>query len=153
MSVDIKTSVEYCPICDIPPCYCRFFNLHKEETPATENTPEAPAKPVQKEKNVERPKIQIVVKSRSKRKFTTTIKGIEPWLIDPKELTRAISKKLAIGCSAQKKNGLNQVVIQGDSGSQVVEILKSQFAIPANGMMCTRKQKKPEPEAGSDGEM
>ena len=135
-----KVETEYCPICDVPVCYCKFIGLHSEEqTIGTIIDPNS--KQNQKKKNSDQ--ISIVIKNRNKRKHTTTIKGLEFFKVDPKELSKLLSKKLAMGCSSQKKNGLTQIVIQGEAGKEVKEYLISNFSVPQNLINITRKTSKP----------
>ncbi|EAY11825.1 Translation initiation factor SUI1 family protein [Trichomonas vaginalis G3] len=157
-----KATVEYCPKCDVPLCYCRFFKLHGEggEGEAEGEDAEAEAEdkkaPAKGGKNAKKgaakdpkdlPKIQIIVKNRRARKFLTTVSMIEPWGLDLKELTKAISKKMSTSCSTKKKDGMTQIIVQGDAQQPLKDILKTQFKVPLTSIQVTIKQKKkPEPD-------
>ena len=153
-----KAHIEYCPVCDVPLCYCKFFKLHgaqslDEDGVANgealldeEKKPEAEKKE-KKGSQKELPKIQIVVKNRRARKYTTSVSMIEPYGLDLKEVQKAISKKMSTAASTKKKNGMTQIVIQGDAGTTVRDILKNQFKIPITSIQVIIKQpKKPEPK-------
>lgn len=159
-----KASVEYCPKCDVPLCYCRFFKIHGEgaegeegekaegaEGGEAEEEKKAPAKGGKGGKKGAKdpkdlPKIEIVVKNRKARKFLTTVSKIEPWGLDLKELQKAISKKMSTSCSTKKKDGMMQIIVQGDASNQLRDVLKTQFGVPVTSIQITIKQKKkPEP--------
>jgi translation initiation factor 1 (eIF-1/SUI1) len=93
----------------------------------------------------------VTVKARTKRKSTTTIAGLQGWDIDVRELSKSISKKSAIGCSTkQTATGLS-IVVQGDIGRQICEILIRDYKIPKMSIQAIRKAKKqPTPEEIAD---
>ena len=152
-----RVHIEYCPVCDVPLCYCKFFKLHGA-TPSLEEDgivdtekllDEEPKKAEQKGKKgaKELPKIQITVKNRRARKFTTSVSMIEPYGLDLKDVQKAISKKMSTAASTKKKNGMVTIVIQGNAGTEVRDILKNQFKIPVTSIQIIMKQqKKPEPD-------
>lgn len=123
-----KREVPYCDICGIPNVYCRFFDLHPSA-----DQPKAKEKPkAQQTAQNQKPKIVIKVKSRSKKKKVTSVSQLEKWGIDPKELSKQISRSLSIGCSTKKKEGLTQLVIQGDASGEIIKMLLTQFNVPNN---------------------
>ncbi|OHS98087.1 hypothetical protein TRFO_35550 [Tritrichomonas foetus] len=151
-------TVDYCPRCGVPTCYCQFFG-HKRpqpkedgegngEEPQEEEFEETkPKKGGAKKGNEEKPNIIVTVKQRTKRKNTTTIANLEQWDIDTKEFSKLISKKMAIGCSSKKSQTGLQIVIQGDAGEQVINLLCKEFKVPKKNISAVRKVKKaPEPK-------
>ena len=155
-----RAHIEYCPICDVPLCYCKFFKLHGGQNLEEDGAADGEAildqeKKEQAEKkekkggqkDKELPKIQITVKNRRARKYTTSVSMIEPYGLDLKEVQKAISKKMSTAASTKKKNGMTQIVIQGDAGTAVRDILKNQFKIPITSIqVIIKQQKKPEPK-------
>ena len=153
-----KADIEFCKICDVPLCYCKFFKLHGAQTLEEDGVANGEAlldeaKTEKKEKKdngqkeKELPKIQITVKNRRARKFTTSVSMIEPWKLDLKDVQKAISKKMSTAASTKKKNGMTQIVIQGDAGMQVRDILTKQFKVPIGSIqVIIKQQKKKEPD-------
>lgn len=152
-----RVEVELCPICQVPPCYCHFFKLHPEETepppppsvegeedgeapPSAEVAQEAAPPPPPAKTGPAKPKINIQVKSRTKRKMTTTAMYLENWGINVKDFSKAVSKKMAIGCSTKNKQDGVVLVVQGDASSHIVPLLKN-AGVPQNMIQITRKTK------------
>ena len=144
--------VEYCPKCDVPTVYCKFFG-HVEGEAEAEGDAAGEPKPAKGKGKGKgdgadgKPNVVVTVKQRTKRKSTTSVSNLEPWGIDIKELSKAISKKMAIGCSTKKDaaGGL-QIVIQGDAGTQIIEILTGQYKVPKGNIRAVRKSKQKTPE-------
>ena len=142
--------VPYCPRCDVPTVYCRFFG-HEEGAAEGEAQEEGEkeAKPAKGKGKGDGAKqaVVVTVKQRTKKKCTTSVSNLAAWGIDIKELSKAISKKMAIGCSTKKDaTGGLQIVIQGDAGAQVIEILRGQYKVPAGSIKAVRKSKQKTPE-------
>ncbi|KAH0784970.1 Translation initiation factor SUI1 [Histomonas meleagridis] len=157
-------NVEYCEKCNIPTCYCPYFghviakpkivktkvvNINsdgeeviEEEEVEEEEEEEVIEKPKPKGKKGQILDIVITVKSRTKRKNTTTIANLASWDIDVKEFSKSVQKKMAIGCSYKKSQMGLQVVIQGDVGQAIAEILIKQYNIPKANIQAIRKTKK-----------
>lgn len=160
----VHTDIELCERCGVPTCYCKFFG-HVEQTENTEGEEGAtkeedgekkPQQQQQQQQNKggknkgEKPHIQITVKSRTKRKNTTTVSNLEAWEIDTKEFSKAIAKKMAIGCSTKKSQTGIQIVIQGDAAQQIQEVLIGTYKVPKKQIATVRKQKKPAAEEGAE---
>jgi translation initiation factor 1 (eIF-1/SUI1) len=84
----------------------------------------------------------VTVKSRNRRKNTTTISGLEAWDIDLKDFSKAVAKSQALGCSTKKTDTGVAIVIQGDVGQLVCDQLLRQYHIPASSIQAVKKQQK-----------
>lgn len=161
--IDVNISPKY----DVPLCYVEFFDNKKhkpkeqqegkngddEKEENDEEESDSDIEILQNKKGVkfanngEKPNVIVMVKQRSKRKNTTTIANLEPWGVDIKELTKHIKKSMAIGCSTTKTSTGQQIVIQGDVGEPVINLLKNNFHIPLKSITPIKKVKKaPEPK-------
>ena len=159
--------IEYCEICNVPICYCRFFGhirpstkyikkvitLHlirddgtevteEEEGEEEEEVEEEVINVIAQKKKGQKRNVIVTVKARTKRKNTTSIANLEDWEIDIKDFSKEISKKMAIGCSYNKTQTGIQVVIQGDVGNTVIDILLHKYNIPKENIEAIRKTKK-----------
>ena len=165
-------NVQYCPRCRVPIGYCKFFGHDREAEAAAlaaaaaaaangEELPQINLEPAPTQKQKRRQNIRIVVKQRSRRKNTTTIYCVVEWDIDVKVFSKFVRTKMAIGCSTKKtKDGDTAVVIQGDVGKTVHDLLMSQYNVPKDAITMTVKKIKgksrqrviaPQPEFG-DGQ-
>ena len=159
--VEVKLSAKY----DVPLCYVEFFkpkpkepkepkegkegdeNKKGDEEESDSDDEIISGKKVKFSNDGEKPNVIVMVKQRSKRKNTTTIANLEPWGVDIKELTKHIKKSMAIGCSTTKTATGQQIVIQGDAGEPVINLLRSEFHIPMKSITPIKKVKKaPEPK-------
>ena len=164
-------NVEYCPRCRVPIGYCKFFGHDREAEAAAlaaaaaaaangEEVPQIEPEPAPKQKQKRRQNIRIVVKQRSRRKNTTTIYCVLEWDIDVKGFSKFVRTKMAIGCSTKKtKDGDTAIVIQGDVGKPVHDLLISQYNVPKEAIAMTVKKIKaktrqrviaPQPEFGNE---
>lgn len=138
--------VDICPKCAVPNAYCTFFGhvvKPEGEGEGDAEQPEAPkAKAPANKKEAAKQNVIVTVKQRTKKKNTTSIKNLEGWNVDVKEFCKTIKKKMAIGCST--KNGPTgvEIVIQGDAGQQVIDILLKQYKVPKGNIQAVRKAKK-----------
>ena len=145
--------VKYCPRCDVPVCYCRFFGHGANEGENNENEKEGHESGPKKKggKNSgEKREVIVSVNQRTKKKRTTVISHLDDWDIDLKDFSKHVSKKLALGCSTTNGPTGQEIVIQGDAGDQIIEMLLHEFSIPKNSIKAVRKMKKvviPQPAA------
>lgn len=139
--------IEICDKCGVPIKYCVFFG-HVESADGEGNEAPAPTPQPKKGGKKEAPKqdIIITVKERTKKKRTTSIKNLEGWGVDVKELSKTLAKKMAIGCSMKNTPTGVEIVIQGDAGQQVIDILLKQYKVPKGNIKAVRKAKKKTPE-------
>ena len=129
--------IEYCPRCGVPTMYCRFFG-HKRYIGTEEEEEDYSPKKTKKEKP--KPNVIVTVKQRTRRKNTTSIAHMEEWGIDIKEFSKSIAKKMAIGCSYNHdRNNVLQIVIQGNVGDKIIELLEKQYQIPKNNITAVKK--------------
>jgi translation initiation factor 1 (eIF-1/SUI1) len=177
-----RITIEYCDQCRVPLCYCRFFGHDRAPPPPDdpileeEDLADSAALPVyhgprqlsKPTKDGPRPNIVVTVKSRTRRKNTTTIAGLEAWDIDIREFAKTLAKTQAIGCSSKKTETGTAIVIQGDVGTSICDQLVKEYHIPAASITAIRKQQKkrtaadlvakcqpapqPEPDMGSSSD-
>jgi translation initiation factor 1 (eIF-1/SUI1) len=135
--------VEYCEQCGIPIDYCRFFGHNRGNTDAPDDDPhQRRAKPKPPPKEGPKPNIVLTVKARTKKKSTTTVANLEHWDINPRDFGKAIQRRLAIGCSTKATPTGVSVVIQGDAGQAVIDVLTQQYHVPKASIQAVRKVKK-----------
>jgi translation initiation factor 1 (eIF-1/SUI1) len=140
-----RREVPFCERCGVPTDYCRFFN-HIDGASAPDSAPPVvAAKP-------DGPDVIITIKSRTKRKTTTTVIKLEDWGITPRDFARQIAKEHNVGCSA--KHGQNgwSVEIQGDFQLVLVGILTdARHRIPKRKIQIREERTKESDEASGDG--
>jgi translation initiation factor 1 (eIF-1/SUI1) len=136
-------AVEYCEQCGVPIDYCRFFghNRTNPDAPDDDSRQRRP-KPKPPPKEGPKPNIVLTVKARTKKKSTTTIANLENWDINPRDFGKAIQKRLAIGSSTKATPTGVTVVIQGDAGQTVIDVLTQQYHVPKASIQAVRKVKK-----------
>jgi density-regulated protein DRP1 len=151
--------VAYCPRCTFPPelcCYNGYDELPPEppadgeggaaggEAAAEAEEEEAGGgkkKKKKKQRGAKKPKakggkvgkMEIVLTrvQRTKRKYCTTVLGTDAFGHKLKEMSKALGKKFACGCSINKKpDGTSEIVVQGDVAFEVAELLTTKYAIP-----------------------
>jgi len=87
----------------------------------------APAKGKKKEKK----EVTMTVAQRNKRKYITTIAGLDLFDIKLAEISKMFSKRFACGSTVTKNPSLKDVVeVQGDVCTEVAEILVSKYSVP-----------------------
>lgn len=116
----------------------------KPETPIDANNSEqkqgeqaaAPAagegkkKKQQKKKKEVTPKVSISVSQRNKRKFVTTVDGLEAFGVKLPEAAKAFSKRFACGAAVvTAADGRPEIDIQGDVAEDLVQFLQERFHI------------------------
>lgn len=143
--------LDVCEKCGVPKAYCGFFgHVQKPEGEEGDAAPEAAPAPKAKgpanKKEAAKQNVIVTVKQRTKKKNTTSIKNLEGWNVDIKEFCTAIKKKMAIGCSTKSGPTGVEVVIQGDAGQQVIDMLLKQYKVPKGNIQAVRKAKKKTPE-------
>lgn len=80
-----------------------------------------------------RPPSQVVIErvDRGKRKFVTTVLGLEHFGVDLKKAAKLMASKFATGASVTKNpQGLDDITIQGDVSDEVVRTL---ITLPRQG--------------------
>ncbi|KAJ2904152.1 Translation machinery-associated protein 22 [Zalerion maritima] len=74
---------------------------------------------------------------RTKRKFVTSVAGLEAFNLEPKKVSKDIKKKFATGASAtQMPAGGEEIIVQGDLGDDIHDFLlyKYKDAIPEDNI-------------------
>jgi len=154
-------NVIYCGVCGMPAEYCEWgpnYELCKpwlqqhcpQLHPNLFSTPSSNIQPEkEKEKQEEKPKLmpggktkkkkeaQVVVTrcSRSKRKYVTTVAGLENFGIKLPDAAKAISKKFACGASVTKSAiGVDEIDIQGDVKEEIVDFIIEKFGVPSDSI-------------------
>ena len=153
-----KVDIELCEICRVPPVYCKFFGHYiipsnllneEEEEEIFEEDDEEEQKLIEilpkEKKPKELVKIIFTVKSRSKRKNVTSVRGLEQNGIDLKELSHLLMKKVGIGCSSNFKDNQNILVIQGDITNRILEVIFENTIIKKSMITIEKKQKHKKP--------
>lgn len=145
-----KIEVEICPVCGLPKCYCRFSEKHDGGDPKAKQKAEAAkaaaaAQPPPNKKQKTPKKIEVIVKERNKYKSITTVTGLEKRGVNIKEFTKALAKKMSCSAASKDKGGEQTIVIQGDAGDQVVEMIETMLNIPTSEITLTRKIDTPAP--------
>ncbi|TCD62503.1 Translation machinery-associated protein 22 [Steccherinum ochraceum] len=70
---------------------------------------------------------QVTIKriERNKRKFVTSIHGLEAFGVDLKKVAKQFATKFATGASVTKNpQGLDEIVVQGDVSADIVEMIE-----------------------------
>ncbi|KAK8849387.1 translation machinery-associated protein 22 [Kwoniella newhampshirensis] len=102
-------------------------------------------------KKKEATKIIIKRSERTKRKHATHIQNLELFGVDLKKAAKLFAGKFATGSSVSKNpQGEDEIVIQGDVGDDIVEMLKAQVGVlkgaPADQVVRIEVKKKKEEE-------
>jgi len=84
---------------------------------------------------------------RNKRKFVTSIHGLEAFGIDLKKAAKQLASKFATGASVTKNpQGQEEVVVQGDVSDEVLEMIEEEVGIlkgiPADNVQLVEDKKK-----------
>ena len=167
----VQISKEMCKHCKNPKEYCEFAQCvesfakktselkvegsdeakeetKEEETKEEETGKEEKQKPGKKKKEKKK-QIVITLTSRNKRKMITNVSGFEHFkekFGDPqqmKDLSKALGKKFACGCSITKGATLqDEVDLQGEFGDQVGEILVEKYGFKEDDVVVVDKSKK-----------
>ncbi|KAI0254871.1 translation initiation factor SUI1 [Lactifluus subvellereus] len=97
----------------------------EEDTAKKEAKAEAKADAARKKKLV-RPRSQIVIKriERNKRKFVTSIRGLEAFGVDLKKAAKLFAQRFATGGSVTKNAaGIDEIVVQGDVSQEIYDMI------------------------------
>ncbi|KAG9029055.1 Translation machinery-associated protein 22 [Tulasnella sp. JGI-2019a] len=95
---------------------------------------------------------------RNKRKYVTSIHGLETFGIDLKKAAKQFATKFATGSSVTKNaQGFDEIVVQGDVSDDILEIIEDAAtggggqlgnllkAVPADNVVCIEEKKKKDP--------
>jgi len=99
----------------------------------------APAKGKKKDKK----EVTMTVAQRNKRKFITTIAGLDLFDVKLAEISKLFSKRFACGSTVTKNPSMKDVVeVQGDVCTEVAEILVSKYNIPQEAIFIVKGKEK-----------
>ncbi|CAL1699907.1 unnamed protein product [Somion occarium] len=97
----------------------------EKDTAAKEAKAEKKADALLKKKMVTIKRIE-----RNKRKFVTSIHGLEAFGVDLKKAAKLFAQKFATGASVTKNpQGLEEIVVQGDVSGDIVEMIEDQVGL------------------------
>jgi len=110
---------------------------------AVEGGEAAAPPPTEKKKKEKEKEITMTVAQRSKRKFITTIVGLDLFDVKLAEISKLFSKRFACGSTVAKNASMKDVVeVQGDVCTEVAEILVSKYNIPAGSIFIVHGKEK-----------
>eukprot|EP00741_Cyanophora_paradoxa_P015732 tig00020904_g15188.t1 len=90
---------------------------------------EKPAEPKKKKKG-EDPMVTIKKENRNKRKFVTTVTGLDKFGVRLQDAAKLFAKKFSCGASVVKGPVADEIDIQGDVKEDVVDIVLENFDVP-----------------------
>jgi density-regulated protein DRP1 len=95
-------------------------------------------------------KVTIKRVERNKRKFVTTVTGLENFGLDNKKVAKDLGKKFATGASVTKvASGGDEIVVQGDVSEEIEEFFLEKFkVIPEDNIELVEDKKKKGGAAG-----
>ena len=92
---------------------------------------------------------QVVIKriERNKRKYVTSIHGLEAFGIDLKKAAKQFAGKFATGSSVTKNpQGQEEIVVQGDVSDEILEMIEAGAGVlkdvPADSVKLVEEKKK-----------
>ncbi|KAK2629182.1 hypothetical protein QTJ16_000002 [Diplocarpon rosae] len=89
---------------------------------------------------------KIIIKrvERNKRKFVTTVTGLEAFSLENKKVAKDLGKKFATGSSVTKvPSGGEEIVVQGDVSEEIEEFLLEKYpVIPEDNIELVENKKK-----------
>lgn len=87
---------------------------------------------------------------RNKRKFVTSVAGLEAFGLDLKKVAKDLGKKFATGSSVTKTpSGGEEIVVQGDVSGEIEEFLLEKYKeIPEDNIELVEDKKKKAASAG-----
>lgn len=101
-------------------------------------------KKAEKKKESVTQRVIITRTKRNKRKFITSVSGLETLDIKLKDASKYFGKKFACGSAvASKADGSKEIILQGDLSYDVAEAMNEKFDVPAEVMFTVEKGKKP----------
>ncbi|KAJ7594478.1 density-regulated protein DRP1 [Mycena floridula] len=117
----------------------------EKESAKKEAKADAKADAAQKKKMASTVTIKRI--ERNKRKFVTSIHGLEAFNVDLKKAAKQLASKFATGASVTKNpQGLEEVVVQGDVSDEVLEMIEDEVGvlkgIPAENVRLVEDKKK-----------
>lgn len=117
----------------------------EEDTAKKERKAEAKADAEAKKKMASRVTIKRI--ERNKKKYVTTVHGLEAFGIDLKKAAKQLAAKFATGASVSKNaQGLDEIVVQGDVTDDIVELLEGNVGVlkgvPPDNVVCVEDKKK-----------
>jgi len=103
----------------------------------------APAPAPAKGKKKDKKEVTMTVAQRNKRKFITTIAGLDLFDVKLAEISKLFSKRFACGSTVTKNPSMKDVVeVQGDVCTEVAEILVSKYNIPQDAIFVVHGKEK-----------
>lgn len=95
-------------------------------------------------------KVTIKRVERNKRKFVTTVSGLEAFGLENKKVAKDLGKKFATGSSVTKvPSGGEEIVVQGDVSEEIEEFLLEKYkVIPEDNIELVEDKKKKASGAG-----
>jgi len=115
----------------------------KVKTEGGETAAAAAAAPTKGKKKEKEKEITMTVAQRSKRKFITTIVGLDLFDVKLAEISKLFSKRFACGSTVAKNASMKDVVeVQGDVCTEVAEILVSKYNIPQESIFIVHGKEK-----------
>lgn len=95
---------------------------------------------------------KVIIKrvERNKRKFVTTVTGLEAFSLENKKVAKDLGKKFATGASVTKvPSGGEEIVVQGDVSEEIEEFLLEKYpVIPEDNIELVEDKKKKASGAG-----
>ena len=95
---------------------------------------------------------KVIIKrvERNKRKFVTTVSGLEAFGLENKKVAKDLGKKFATGASVTKvPSGGEEIVVQGDVSEEIEEFLLEKYdVIPEDNIELVEDKKKKGSGAG-----
>ena len=134
---------EHFALSEYPQYYSHYLNQKRDTREATLKTEEQPPQTTEvtrkfKKKEIGQPSITIQCVARAKHKMATVIFGLDAYGVKLENAAKIFKKRFACGSSAVKglPGQCNHVEIQGDFGSEVEAVLRSNFKeIPTNAVI------------------
>ncbi|KAG9005039.1 Translation machinery-associated protein 22 [Tulasnella sp. JGI-2019a] len=130
----------------------------KLEKDTAKKEAKAEAKAEAEAKKKQAAKVTIKRIERNKRKYVTSIHGLETFGIDLKKAAKQFATKFATGSSVTKNaQGFDEIVVQGDVSDDILEIIEDAAtggggqlgnllkAVPADNVVCIEEKKKKDP--------
>ena len=86
--------------------------------------------------------VQIFRTRRNKRKYITTIQGLETFDIGLKDASKFLGKKFACGSALSgTPEGGKEIVLQGDLAYDVIDLLEEKYDVPSEAIKVVEKSK------------
>ncbi|KAK9761872.1 Translation machinery-associated protein 22, variant 2 [Basidiobolus ranarum] len=99
----------------------------EEKKPVKSKNLSKAEKELQKKQNA---KVFIERVERNKRKFITTVLGLEVFDIDLKKAAKMLANRFACGSSvAKNKQGLDEIVVQGDFSEEIRDLILENWSV------------------------